>query len=80
MKIASFDDVLRVLGRLDGWLQRLEIPIRDDRWHQAVAAVQRVRERSEIIARGGSVAPPPSENFVDGLFEALEIFQSITLG
>jgi hypothetical protein len=78
VKIASFDDVLQVLGRLDLWLQRLGIPIRDDRWHQAVATVQRIRERSEIITRGGSVAPPPSDNFVEGLFEALEIFEILT--
>jgi hypothetical protein len=78
VKNSSFDDVLQVLGWLDGWLQRLGIPIRDDRWHQAVGTVQRVRERSEIIARGGSVVPPPSDNYVDGLFEALEIFEILT--
>jgi hypothetical protein len=73
MKITSFDDVLEVLSRLDAFLISLGIPIRDDRWHKASETVREARGRTQIVASGG--IPPPIGNYVDGLFEALEICQ-----
>jgi hypothetical protein len=73
MEIASFEETSKVLDQLDGWLQSLGIEPKRDRWHQAAGMVQRAREQREIVERGGSVKP--IDNYVDGLFEAMEIYQ-----
>ena len=73
MKTTNFDEVLQVLSKLDAFLISLGIPIRDDRWHKASETVRQARDRGQIGASGG--APPATDNYVDGLFEALEIYQ-----
>jgi hypothetical protein len=73
MKIASFDQTLEMLEQLDGWLSTLGIAPKRDRWHQALETVKQAREQRAIVERGGSRAP--IANYVDGLFEAMEVHE-----
>jgi hypothetical protein len=75
MKVATFDAVLKSLNKLDPWLTSLGIEPKSDRWHQAVQMVKRAKEQREIVERGGPRAH--IGNYMDGLFEALEIHEIV---
>lgn len=75
MKVATFDAVLKSLNRLDPWLRSLGIEPKSDRWHQAVQMVERAKEQREIVERGG--ARVHISNYMDGLFEAMEIHEIV---
>src|SRR5229473_7003098 len=75
MKVASFDAVLESVSKLDPWLQSLGIEPKSDRWHQAVQMVRRAKEQREFVERGGPRAR--INNYMDGLFEALEIHEIV---
>ncbi|MGB2623622.1 MAG: hypothetical protein WA857_03890 [Candidatus Acidiferrum sp.] len=62
-----------VLDQLDGWLRSLGIEPKRDRWHQAAEMVKQANEQRELIERGGLRAP--INNYVDGLFDATEIYE-----
>ncbi len=75
MKVASFDAVLESLSKLDPWLESLGIEPKPDRWHQAVQMVKRAKVQRQLVERGG----PRTyiHNYMDGLFEALEIHEIV---
>lgn len=75
MKIATFDAVLKSLNKLDPWLTSLGIEPKSDRWHQAVQMVKRAKEQREIVELGAPRAH--IGNYMDGLFEALEIHEIV---
>ncbi|HKV78021.1 MAG TPA: hypothetical protein VJP02_07785 [Candidatus Sulfotelmatobacter sp.] len=75
MKVASFDAALKSLNKLDPWLRSLGIEPKGDRWHQAVEMVQRAKEQRAIVERGGPRAH--ISNYMDGLFEAMEIHEIV---
>lgn len=71
MRIASFDQALKSLSKLDPWLTSLGIEPKSDRWHQAIRMVEKAKKHRESVERGGPRRP--INNYMDGLFEALEI-------
>jgi hypothetical protein len=73
MRTASFTKTSEVLDQLDEWLGSVGIEPKRDRWHQAAEMVQRAKELREEIEQRDS--RPPVENYVDGLFEAMEIHE-----
>lgn len=75
MRVASFDAVLESLNKLDPWLQSLGIEPKSDRWHQAVQMVKKAKKQREIVEGGGSRGQ--INNYMDGLFEALEIHEIV---
>lgn len=44
MRIASFDEALKSLSKLDPWLGSLGIEPKSDRWHQAIQMVEKSEE------------------------------------
>jgi hypothetical protein len=75
MQRMGFDLALETLTRLDGFLSSLGLPVKKDRWHEAVLMVRRAKEQREHIERGGQLQP--IENYVSGLFDVLEIHKII---
>ncbi len=75
MKIASFDEVLKSLNRLDPWLRSLGMEPKSDRWHPAIQRVEKAKKQRESVERGGRRAP--INNYMDGIFEALEIHEIV---
>src|ERR1700693_1215020 len=73
MRTASSTKASEVLDQLDERLGSLGIAPKRDRWHKAAEMVQRAKERRGVIEQGGS--RPPIDNYVDGLFEAMEIHE-----
>jgi hypothetical protein len=73
MRILSFENTSQALDQLDEWLSSLGIAPKQDRWHQAAKMVQRATKQRDIIQNGGSRAR--IDNYVDGLFEAMEIHE-----
>jgi hypothetical protein len=75
MKVAGFDAVLKSLNKLDPWLRSLGIEPKSDRWHQAIQIVDRAKEQRAIVERGGR--REHIGNYMDGLFEAMEIHEIV---
>jgi hypothetical protein len=75
MKVATFDALLDSLIKLDPWLRSLGIEPKSDRWHQAIQMVERAKKQREIVERGGPRLH--IGNYMDGLFEALEIHEIV---
>jgi len=75
MERMGFDRALETLTELDRFLNSLGLPIKKDRWHEAATMVRRAKEQREYIDRGGQLKP--IDNYVPGLFEALEIHKII---
>jgi hypothetical protein len=75
MERMGFDSALETLTKLDGFLNSLGLPVKKDRWHEAGLMVRRAKEQREHIESGGQLRP--IENYVPGLFEALEIHKII---
>ena len=73
MRISTFNNVSEVLSQLDSWLRSLQIEPKDDRWHQAAEMVRRAQVQREAIERGSPRAR--IDNYIDGLFEAMEIHE-----
>jgi hypothetical protein len=73
MQIATFDEILERLSRLDAWLTSLGISPKKDRWHEAVLMVQRAKEQRKRIERGEPRLP--IDNYMPGLFDAMEIYE-----
>jgi hypothetical protein len=73
MRISSFTNASQTLDQLDGWIKSLGIDPKPDRWHHAAQMVQRAKEQREIVENGGSRVR--IDNYVDGLFEAMEIHE-----
>ena len=71
MRVASFDAVSNSLNKLDPWLKSLGIEPKSDRWHQAIQMVEKTKKHRESVERDGPRSP--MNNYMDGLFEALEI-------
>jgi hypothetical protein len=75
MERMGFDQALETLTKLDRFLNSLGLPIKKDRWHEAATMVRRAKEQREYIDSGGQLSP--IDNYVPGLFEALEIHKII---
>src|SRR5258708_59137 len=71
----GFDLALETLTKLDGFLNSLGLPVKKDRWHEAGLMVRRAKEQREHIDHGRQLQP--IENYLPGLFEALEIHKII---
>lgn len=75
MNIASFDAVLEKLAGLDPWLTSLGIPVKSDRWHEAVKAVKLAKDRRAVIDSGGKYPAIDEYAHASSLFDAIEIMQ-----
>jgi hypothetical protein len=70
MQRLQFDEILESLDKLDSWLISLGIQPKTDRWHQAAKTVRAAKEQRERVERGETRLMV--ENYVHGLFEAIE--------
>lgn len=75
MERMGFDLALDTLTTLDGFLNSLGLPVKKDRWHEAVLMVRRAKEQRKHIDRGSELRP--IDNYLPGLFEVLEIHKII---
>jgi hypothetical protein len=75
MQVAGFDEVLNRLAPLDPWLTSLGVPIKSDRWHEAVKAVKLAKDRRTVIDGGGQFRAMDEYAHASSLFDAIEIIQ-----